>query len=34
VVRHGNCWGAQFHPERSAAIGAKLLENFLSEQLA
>jgi imidazole glycerol-phosphate synthase subunit HisH len=34
VVRHGNCWGAQFHPERSAAIGAKLLENFLSEQPA
>jgi glutamine amidotransferase len=34
VVRRGNCWGAQFHPERSAAVGAKLLENFLSEQLA
>jgi glutamine amidotransferase len=34
AVRHGNCWGAQFHPERSAAVGAKLLENFLSEQLA
>jgi glutamine amidotransferase len=34
VVRHGNCWGAQFHPERSAAVGARLLENFLSEQLA
>jgi imidazole glycerol-phosphate synthase subunit HisH len=34
VVRRGNRWGAQFHPERSAAVGAKLLENFLSERLA
>lgn len=34
VVRRGRCWGAQFHPERSAAVGAKLLENFLSERLA
>jgi glutamine amidotransferase len=33
VVRRGNCWGAQFHPERSAGVGAKLLENFLSERL-
>lgn len=29
VVRRGNCRGAQFHPERSAAVGARLLENFL-----
>lgn len=29
VVRHGNFWGAQFHPERSAAAGARLLGNFL-----
>ncbi|HEY0660557.1 MAG TPA: imidazole glycerol phosphate synthase subunit HisH [Lysobacter sp.] len=29
VVRHANCYGAQFHPERSAAVGARLLENFL-----
>jgi glutamine amidotransferase len=29
VVRRGNCYGAQFHPERSAAVGARLLENFL-----
>lgn len=34
VVRHGRCWGAQFHPERSAAVGARLLENFLSDRLA
>lgn len=34
VVRRGNCWGAQFHPERSAAVGAKLLENFLSDRIA
>lgn len=29
VVRKGNFWGAQFHPERSAAPGARLLANFL-----
>lgn len=29
VVRHGNFWGAQFHPERSAAAGARVLANFL-----
>lgn len=29
IVRHGQCWGAQFHPERSASTGARLLENFL-----
>jgi glutamine amidotransferase len=34
VVRRGRCWGAQFHPERSAAVGARVLENFLSERLA
>jgi glutamine amidotransferase len=30
VVRHGNRWGCQFHPERSAATGARILQNFLS----
>jgi glutamine amidotransferase len=30
VVGKGNFMGAQFHPERSAAHGAKLLENFLA----
>jgi len=33
VVRAGNRWGAQFHPERSAGAGARLLGNFLSERL-
>jgi len=29
VVRRGNVAGTQFHPERSAAVGARLLANFL-----
>jgi imidazole glycerol-phosphate synthase subunit HisH len=29
IVRKGNFWGAQFHPERSAGTGARLLANFL-----
>jgi glutamine amidotransferase len=29
VARHGNFWGTQFHPERSAGVGARILENFL-----
>lgn len=29
IVRKDNFWGAQFHPERSAAPGARLLANFL-----
>jgi glutamine amidotransferase len=29
VVRRGNFWGAQFHPERSAETGSRLLANFL-----
>ncbi|RIK16102.1 MAG: imidazole glycerol phosphate synthase subunit HisH [Acidobacteria bacterium] len=31
VVRSGLRWGAQFHPERSAAVGARLLRNFVEE---
>ena len=34
VVQRGNVAGAQFHPERSAATGARLLENFLRTGLA
>jgi glutamine amidotransferase len=29
MVAHGNFYGTQFHPERSASVGAKLLANFL-----
>jgi glutamine amidotransferase len=29
VVRNGNRWGCQFHPERSAEAGARILKNFL-----
>lgn len=29
VVERGNFYGTQFHPERSAAVGARILENFL-----
>ena len=29
VVRQGNFWGTQFHPERSAGTGARVLANFL-----
>ncbi len=31
LVRSGNRWGAQFHPERSAVLGAQLLANFVAE---
>lgn len=34
VVQRGNVAGAQFHPERSAAVGAQLLANFLQDGLA
>jgi len=29
VVRRGNFWGTQFHPERSGTIGSRILANFL-----
>jgi glutamine amidotransferase len=29
VVRAGNRWGCQFHPERSSAAGARILKNFV-----
>ena len=34
VAGNGRCWGAQFHPERSAAAGQRLLANFLSLEAA
>lgn len=30
VVRRGNFWGTQFHPERSGRTGARVLQNFLA----
>lgn len=33
IVRKGNFYGAQFHPERSAKAGAKLLRGFLETPL-
>jgi len=30
VVGQGSTWGVQFHPERSASTGARLLSNFLA----
>jgi glutamine amidotransferase len=30
IAAHGRVMGAQCHPERSAATGARLLHNFLS----
>jgi len=33
VVRQGNVWGCQFHPERSSKTGARILKNFLDIKL-
>jgi glutamine amidotransferase len=29
VLRHGNIWGVQFHPEKSHRFGMQLLKNFV-----
>jgi len=33
IVRQGNVWGCQFHPERSSKTGAQILKNFLDIDL-
>jgi glutamine amidotransferase len=30
MVQHGNRYGCQFHPERSAGVGKRVLRNFLA----
>ena len=30
IIRNGNVYGCQFHPEKSGAIGSKFLKNFLN----
>ena len=32
AIRHENWWGAQFHPERSGAAGARFLQAFVDWQ--
>ena len=31
AVRHGRCWGTQFHPEKSSRPGLRIIANFLAE---
>ena len=30
IVRHGSVWGCQFHPEKSSALGQRILKNFVN----
>lgn len=34
IAGRGRCFGAQFHPERSAAAGQRLLSNFIAMEAA
>ena len=31
VIEKGNLYGTQFHPEKSGAIGEKIIKNFIGE---
>ena len=30
IVRKGSVWGCQFHPEKSSALGQRILENYVA----
>ena len=30
AIQRANVWGTQFHPEKSSAVGLRILQNFLS----
>lgn len=29
VIQKGNCYGTQFHPEKSGKMGLKIIQNFI-----
>ena len=34
IVRHGNVWGCQFHPEKSSALGQRILKVYSDDPVA